>query len=157
MKHTLDSMSQASTATVTERLLQFITDKGISRNAFYTKTGIGNGSLDKKGGMNTQSIEKVLEVYPDLNLYWLITGKGERTINPAKSERTKERIEDAPIELLDVYRKLDLLRDKLQETEEELNVERQESRMKDAKISEQLREIINLRQELASKASENIA
>lgn len=157
MKHTQDSMSHASTATVTERLLLFITDKGISRNAFYTKTGIGNGSLDKKGGMNTQSIEKVLEVYPDLNLYWLITGKGERTINPDKKEKIKARIEEAPVELLELYRKLDILRDKLQETEEELNTERQESRMKDAKIAEQMREIISLRQELASKTSENIA
>lgn len=117
--------------TVTERLLSFINQKGVSRNAFYARTGIGNGAIDKKGGMNSSSIEKVLEEFPDLNLYWLITGKKDKqgaAIVDIESDKSSE--------LLDAYRKITQLREKLDKAEEELENANQELRLKDAQIIE---------------------
>ncbi|MBK5721855.1 hypothetical protein JGH11_13325 [Dysgonomonas sp. Marseille-P4677] len=60
-----------------ERIIQFIEKEGISKNKFYTQTGISNGTLDKKSGITGDTIFKISKAYPDLNLEWLITGEGE--------------------------------------------------------------------------------
>lgn len=121
-----------TTISVTERLLEFINKKSDTRNAFYSKTGIGNGALDKKGGMNTNSIEKILEVYPDLNLYWLITGKGMPSINPQNIPKSN----DSNDELLDAYKKIVSLQGRLDEANEEVEYLKQECRIKDSTIAQ---------------------
>lgn len=63
-------------STQKERILQFIDYKGITKNKFYTETGIANGVLDKKSGLSMETVEKFYNVYPEINLKWLITGKG---------------------------------------------------------------------------------
>ncbi len=60
-----------------ERIIQFIEKEGISKNKFYTRTGISNGTLDKKSGITGDTILKIHKAYPDINLEWLITGEGE--------------------------------------------------------------------------------
>ena len=60
-----------------ERILQFIEYKKISKNKFYKETGLSNGILDKQGGISSDSLEKIYCVYPEINLDWLLTGKGE--------------------------------------------------------------------------------
>lgn len=60
-----------------DRILEYLEYKGITKNKFYTTTGVGNGILDKKGGITADTIEKIISVYRDINLMWLITGVGE--------------------------------------------------------------------------------
>ena len=60
-----------------ERILQFIEYKSLSKNKFYKETGLSNGILDKQGGISSDSLEKIYCVYPEINLDWLLTGKGE--------------------------------------------------------------------------------
>ena len=60
-----------------ERILQFIEYKRLSKNKFYKETGLSNGILDKQGGISSDSLEKIYCVYPEINLDWLLTGKGE--------------------------------------------------------------------------------
>lgn len=60
-----------------ERILQFIEYKKLSKNKFYKETGLSNGILDKQGGISSDSLEKIYCVYPEINLDWLLTGKGE--------------------------------------------------------------------------------
>lgn len=60
-----------------ERILQFIDYKGFSKNKFYKETGLSNGILDKKSGLTSESIEKIYSKYPEINIEWLLTGKGE--------------------------------------------------------------------------------
>jgi hypothetical protein B2_07877 len=60
-----------------ERILQFIDYKRLSKNKFYKETGLSNGILDKQGGISSDSLEKIYCVYPEINLDWLLTGKGE--------------------------------------------------------------------------------
>ena len=60
-----------------ERILQFIDYKGFSKSKFYRETGLSNGILDKKSGLTLDSIEKIYSKYPEINIEWLLTGKGE--------------------------------------------------------------------------------
>jgi len=72
----MDSQKE-STLTQKERILRFLDYLGITKNKFYTQTGISNGTLDKKSGITGDTIMKIHAVYPDLNLNWLIAGEGE--------------------------------------------------------------------------------
>lgn len=60
-----------------DRIIQFLEKKGISKNKFYTQTGVSNGTLDKKSGITGDTISKIYTAYPDINLDWLIAGEGE--------------------------------------------------------------------------------
>lgn len=60
-----------------ERILKFLEFKGMSKNKFYLETGISNGTLDKKGGLSVETIEKFISKFPEVNLMWLILGEGE--------------------------------------------------------------------------------
>lgn len=79
---------QLKGTTVTERLLFYVTKvKHQSRNSFYVQTGVSNGTLDRKSGITTDSILKILDIYPMLNISWLITGEGEpESTNSSKNE-----------------------------------------------------------------------
>ena len=62
------------------RLLQFIEFKGFDKPDFYEKTGIKRGLLDSDkldASLNDQYLAKIIAIFSDLNLYWLITGEGE--------------------------------------------------------------------------------
>ena len=58
-------------------MLQYLENKGISKYKFYKDNGISNGFLDKEGSIRSDICEKISYQYEDINLIWLITGKGE--------------------------------------------------------------------------------
>lgn len=94
-------------STIKERIVQYLDYKGISKNRFYIQTGIGNGTLDKKGAISSDSIEKIFKEFTDLNLIWLMTGHSEMIIDPTTKDKHYEDFvqgkhniplnEDAPI------------------------------------------------------------
>lgn len=61
---------------ISERIIQFLDCKDISKNKFYIKTGLSNGFLDKKPNIGADKIEIIHSNYPEINLEWLITGEG---------------------------------------------------------------------------------
>lgn len=61
---------------IRERILQYIESKNISKYHFYQITGFSNGFLDKEGSIGSDKCERIIYSFPDLNLEWLITGKG---------------------------------------------------------------------------------
>lgn len=65
---------------VSERLGQYIEEKGLSFYAFENSLGAGRGSISKavKEGKSIGSnvIENILSLYNDLNPIWLLTGQG---------------------------------------------------------------------------------
>ena len=63
--------------TTTERLLQFVEYKGISKYEFHKKNGLSNGFLDKSRAIGTDKCARILENYPEINPEWLITGEGK--------------------------------------------------------------------------------
>ncbi len=98
-------------STYKKRLLLFIDYKGITKNKFYTETGVSNGVLDKKSGLSLETVEKIISVYPELNLDWLVTGKGFMIklaptmeqlapVNPAASKESTITHDSEPEEIL---------------------------------------------------------
>jgi phage repressor protein C with HTH and peptisase S24 domain len=66
-----------------QRILKIIELKQISKREFYLRTGLSNGFLDKSQHIGTDKVEKILSVFPDVNLEWLILGRGEMLIKNA--------------------------------------------------------------------------
>ena len=75
--------------TTTERLLQFVEYKGISKYEFHKKNGLSNGFLDKSRAIGTDKCARILENYPEINPEWLITGEGEM-IRGVKKDKSVE-------------------------------------------------------------------
>jgi hypothetical protein len=61
---------------ISDRLLEYLEFKGVTKNKFYVNLGLSNGFLDKKSNIGADKIERIIEYYPDINLYWLILGTG---------------------------------------------------------------------------------
>lgn len=66
-----------NTNVISSRLLNFLNTRGISKRQFSLKTGLSIGFLDKGGNIGSNNVEKILNSYPELNIYWLIIGEGE--------------------------------------------------------------------------------
>ncbi len=67
---------------IKERIIQFIDLKGVTKEHFYNKIGMTSANFRgkaKETPINSTAIENILSEFPDLNLDWLITGKGEMT------------------------------------------------------------------------------
>lgn len=64
---------------IKERVIQLLENKGIAKEKFYEKIGITSANFRgnaKKTPLNSTAIENILSEIPDLNLEWLLTGKG---------------------------------------------------------------------------------
>jgi repressor LexA len=72
---------------IQDRIVKYIDFKGITKYRFYKETGLSNGSLDKNGAIGSDKCEKICLQYPDLNIDWLITGRGDML----KGVETKDR------------------------------------------------------------------
>lgn len=73
---------------LTDRLLTYLEYKGVTIYYFEKVVGVGNGYFGKqhkgKGSVGSDILEKVAEHYPDLNLNWLVSGKGPMLQKPPK-------------------------------------------------------------------------
>lgn len=71
------------------RLLQFLESLGLSQRAFEESCGITQGTIPsiKVKGPSVDVLMKISNTYPDLNLNWLIAGRGPMLIQdqPAPS------------------------------------------------------------------------
>jgi hypothetical protein len=68
-----------------DRLNAYLQQQQISAYAFEHSCGISNGYLSKqlkgKGAVGSDILEKVKQVYPDLSIVWLVTGRGQMQVN----------------------------------------------------------------------------
>jgi hypothetical protein len=71
---------------VIDRLYRFIKSKQMLASKFEEVCNISNGYLGKqlkaKGAIGSDIMERIHNVYPELNLMWLITGKGTMLVDP---------------------------------------------------------------------------
>lgn len=61
---------------IKKRILLYADNKGYSKRKIYLDTGIANGVLDKESGLTEDNIEKFISTYKDVNIVWLLTGRG---------------------------------------------------------------------------------
>lgn len=73
-----------------ERLLQFLRYKKLGQQKFEISIGMSNGWANKVGdSIRENTLQKIKEVYPELNIAWLKSGVGEM-LNAGDSEGTLE-------------------------------------------------------------------
>jgi hypothetical protein len=78
---------------VKERLLQYIKSQGFNKEDFFEIVGLSYSNFkgtQKNSGLNSDSIVKILSIYNNINLYWLILGKGEMIVDIPANENTNE-------------------------------------------------------------------
>lgn len=65
---------------IIDRLYQYLHFHALSAYAFERACDLSNGYLGKqykgKGTMGSEVLLKIQECFPDLNIHWLLTGKG---------------------------------------------------------------------------------
>ena len=83
-----------------DRLLEFLRYKGLGQQKFEISIGMSNGWANKVGdSIRENTLKKISEVYPELNIAWLKSGVGimlnngesEETLYTPKEEHPKER------------------------------------------------------------------
>ena len=63
-----------------DRLKLFIKSKGLGQTKFEERVGFSRGYISKvKTSIGADKLSNIVEAFPDLNLDWLITGKGIMT------------------------------------------------------------------------------
>lgn len=93
--------------TINEKLVYFAETKGLSQYKFCKETGLSDGALRGSRSIGVESLAKIKEKYPDLNLDWIMFDKGPMTkiggvLNEPSSDYAKQisidGIVDAKIE-----------------------------------------------------------
>ena len=73
-----------------DRIQYFMLQTGINNNQMTVAAGLSVGligrAIKSKSGLNSDSIEKILYAYPELNPNWLLTGRGEMLITNKQEE-----------------------------------------------------------------------
>lgn len=70
---------------IKDRIIQLIEYKGIAKENFYLKIGMTSASFRgkaKESPLNSNAIENILSEIPDVNIEWLLTGKGQMLKTP---------------------------------------------------------------------------
>jgi hypothetical protein len=65
-------------SSIKERIKQFAENTGENKDLFFEKIGVTSANFRGKKlltGVNADLIEKIVSLYPDVDLEWLITGK----------------------------------------------------------------------------------
>jgi hypothetical protein len=61
-----------------ERLIEFLAYLGVGQNKFEEKIGLSRGFVNKIGdAIREKNLQKISNVYPELDIDWLKTGAGE--------------------------------------------------------------------------------
>ena len=60
-----------------DRLKELAKAYGMGQNKFEASCGLGNGTINNsRGGVSSTTLEKISSTYPEVNIEWLVTGKG---------------------------------------------------------------------------------
>lgn len=69
---------------VKSRLIEFLKFKSISQKAFAQSVGVSAGFVNAiRVSIQPKTLEKISNVYPDLNITWLLTGLGPMLLDGA--------------------------------------------------------------------------
>jgi transcriptional regulator with XRE-family HTH domain len=104
--------------TIGERFALVLKQKGITQKSFSERTGYSEQSISKLMKGQTLSpkadlIAQIAILFPDVNLRWLLIGKGEMYIGHPNSENLQLEISKLKNELLNAQNKVIELLEKL--------------------------------------------
>ena len=81
---------------IKQNILQYLATKGTTPYEFYKKSGVTRGVLNQNNGISEENIARFLAYAPDVNVEWLITGRGSMMGNNEKELTTQDINEGAP-------------------------------------------------------------
>lgn len=93
---------------IIERIGQIVTKKGISMRSFEQTLGVSNGAIGnaikKKSDVGSSVVSKIIEIYPDVNPIWLLTGVGnmQNEATPVSVEQSFALRTDRKVEIQDI-------------------------------------------------------
>ena len=65
-----------------EKIKHYLDSKGVSKNKFYTQTGLSIGFLDSGKSLGADKIKTIINAFPDLSLEWLVMDIGDMIKQP---------------------------------------------------------------------------
>ena len=68
---------QQEKSPIKQNILLYLTEKGVTPYEFYRASGVTRGVLQQNNGISEDNIARFIAYAPDVNIEWLITGKGE--------------------------------------------------------------------------------
>ncbi len=78
---------------IKQNILQYLAIKGTTPYEFYKKSGVTRGVLNQNNGISEENIARFLAYAPDVNVEWLITGRGSM-MGDNEKELTSQNIND---------------------------------------------------------------
>lgn len=112
-----------------ERLIKYIKCKFISQKEFCEVIGVSHGYISAiKKSIAPDKLQRISELYPDLNIDWLITGQGEmlrdvqrdEVASPALSVDVMSYLREKDDEIRELRARIDELTRALHEKEIEI-------------------------------------
>lgn len=83
---------------VKERLLQFLHSKGISQYEFTRNLGVSNSYIaTMRRSIPATKIQRIREIYPELNRDWLLYGEGEMLTTPSGRSAAEYEVPLLPV------------------------------------------------------------
>ena len=81
-----------------DRLASFLAYLDISQRKFEANCGLSNGFADKVGdSIRTNNLNKISNIYPELNTNWLKTGEGEM-LKPQHNKVQDSKIQNSTVQ-----------------------------------------------------------
>ena len=119
---------------IKDRVLQIVEYKGVTKESFFKKINMSYGNFkgkSKNTPLNSNAVADISTIYPDINLEWLITGKGEMLKKDGSSQpkdpslkEVLDRLEERGNELALLKRDYDALRKENEYLKKELQAKR---------------------------------
>lgn len=119
--------------TAIERFVRFhkhlqLTEMYAGRNVLEERLGVSAGYITKtfarKSAMGSDLLERIMRLFPQLNIVWLLTGEGDMILKEDDSKYNVKDYRDTIInklknDLRDAYAEIGELRMKLKSTEDD--------------------------------------
>lgn len=87
---------QQEKSPIKQNILLYLANKGVTPYEFYKVSGVTRGILQQSNGISEDNIARFLAYAPDVNIEWLITGKGDMLKDNAGCQRQIEPARHVP-------------------------------------------------------------
>lgn len=77
-----------------DKIKQFLDYKGISKNKFYSQTGLSIGFLDSGKSLGVDKMRIIINTYPELNIEWLVLDRGPMLNTGDASHSTSPKVQE---------------------------------------------------------------
>lgn len=79
---------------VKQRILQFAEKLGVSKREFYKMIDVSRGTLESNTGITEDIVSKFIATFPEVDVDWLMTGRGEMQRDFATMQEKEQKILD---------------------------------------------------------------